>query len=246
LVTCSVCSEAAQKLRLAPWALILQEKCLICPDVPPGCAPLTRLKAMSPFEYLLPLISIIVGLAIADLATSLHRLLRARRRVKWDWLPLATALLTLVLVLNVWWEFYQAEAMSVYTVAEFFPVMTTLIILFLINAAALPDRVPAEGIDLRAFYESNSPYLWLLFAVYMALAIVLNLSDRLPPLLDDGGLGWNEAAEMFTFQLPNLLFIGLFVSLARYRNRTFHVISVVGVLLVLTVAFSQLSIGGPQ
>ncbi|NBC00820.1 MAG: hypothetical protein GVY15_08165 [Bacteroidetes bacterium] len=201
---------------------------------------------MNPFEYLLPLVSIIVGLAIADLATSLHRLLRARRQVEWDWLPLATALLAVVLVLNVWWELYPAEAIEVYTVAEFFPVMAGLIVLFLINAAALPDQVPSEGIDLRAFYESNSPYLWLLFAVYFALAIALNISSRLPPILDDGRLGWKEAAELFTFQFPNLVFAGLFVGLARYRNRTFHVISVVGVLLVLTFAFSQLSIGGPR
>ena len=61
-------------------------------------------NTMNPFEYLLPLISVIVGLSITDLATSLHRLLRARRRVEWDWLPLATALLALLMVLNAWWD----------------------------------------------------------------------------------------------------------------------------------------------
>ena len=203
---------------------------------------------MNPFEFLLPLFSIIVGLSITDLATSLHRLLRARRRVEWDWLPLATALLAVVLVINVWWALYpdSAEATEGYTVAEFFPVMTTLIVLFLTNAAALPDRVPPEGIDLRAFYESNSSYLWLLFAVYIALATALTISNRLSPMLDDGSLGWKEVAEQLFMLSQNLMIVGLFVGLARYRNRTFHVISVVGVLLVLTFAFSQLSIGGPQ
>ena len=75
---------------------------------------------MNPFEYLLPLISVIVGLSITDLTTSLHRLLRARRRVEWDWLPLATALLAVALVLNVWWQLYQANAKEAWTVAEFF------------------------------------------------------------------------------------------------------------------------------
>ena len=203
-------------------------------------------KAMNPFEYLLPLISVIVGLSITDLATSLHRLLRARRRVRWDWLPLATALLALMLVLNVWWTLYRGDSTAAWTVAEFFPVMTTLILLFLINAAALPDRVPPEGIDLRAFYESNSPYFWLLFAVYIALATAFNISSRLPQIFDNGGLGWGEAAELFTFQLPNLMFAGLFVGLARYRNRTFHIVSVIGALLVLGFFFARLSIGGPQ
>ena len=203
-------------------------------------------KVMNTFEYLLPLISVIVGLSITDLATSLHRLLRARRRVEWDWLPLATALLAVVLVLNVWWELYPAEAMGVYTVAEFFPLMMTLIVLFLINAAALPDRVPSEGMDLRAFYESNSSYLWLLFAVYISLATAVNISNRLPPMLDDGSLGWKEVAELFIGQFENLMLAGLFVGLARYRNRTFHVVSVIGALLVLGFFFARLSIGGPQ
>lgn len=203
-------------------------------------------KVMNLFEYLLPLISVIVGLSITDLATSLHRLLRARRRVEWDWLPLATALLAVALVLNVWWGLYPEEAIEVYTVADFFPVMTTLIVLFLINAAALPDRVPPEGIDLRAFYESNSSYLWLLFAVFIALATALTISNRLPSMLDDGSLGWKEVAEQLFMLSPNLMLTGLFVGLARYRNRTFHVVSVIGALLVLGFFFARLSIGGPQ
>ena len=57
---------------------------------------------MSPFEYLLPLISVLVGLAVADLATSLHWLLQARRRVQWDWLPLLAAILAVLAVLDLW------------------------------------------------------------------------------------------------------------------------------------------------
>jgi len=48
---------------------------------------------VSPFECVLPMVSILVGLAIGDLSLGLHRLLRARSRVDRDWLPLAAALL---------------------------------------------------------------------------------------------------------------------------------------------------------
>lgn len=37
---------------------------------------------MSPFEYLLLLASVILGLAVSDLAMSTHRLLDAGRRVR--------------------------------------------------------------------------------------------------------------------------------------------------------------------
>jgi hypothetical protein len=65
-----------------------------------------RTRDMSPFEYLLALVSILIGLAIADLSMSLHRLLRARHHVKWDWLPLAAASLVMLLILEFWWIFY--------------------------------------------------------------------------------------------------------------------------------------------
>ena len=60
---------------------------------------------MTPFEYILPLVSVLVGLAIADLAVSFNRLLRARRRVTWDWLALLAAFIALVAVLDIWWMF---------------------------------------------------------------------------------------------------------------------------------------------
>lgn len=75
---------------------------------------------MSPFEYVFPLASVLVGLPIADPTTSLHRLLRVRAR--WDWLPLATALLALLAVLDVRWVLYDARGSTFYrTLAGFLP-----------------------------------------------------------------------------------------------------------------------------
>ena len=196
-------------------------------------------SAVNPFEYLLPFLSVLVGLAVTDLATSLHRLLRARRRVTWDWLPLATALLALGAVLNAWWSFYQQDTAAAWTMAEFFPLVVALLILFLINAAALPDDVPAEGIDLREFYESNSPYFWSLFAVYIISNILLNVSGRLERAVQ----GVDAFVEVLIFSLPNIGAVGLFLSLAYFRNRVFHTIAVISVLVLLAFLWSQQRIG---
>ncbi len=196
-------------------------------------------SAVNPFEYLLPFLSVLVGLAVTDLATSLHRLLQARRRVTWDWLPLATALLALGAVLNAWWSFYQQDTAAAWTMAEFFPLVVALLILFLINAAALPDDVPAEGIDLKEFYESNSPYFWSLFAVYIISNILLNVSGRLARAMQ----GMDAFIEMLIFSLPNIGAVGLFLSLAYFRNRVFHTIAVISVLVLLAFLWSQQRIG---
>ena len=51
-----------------------------------------RVRPMTAGEYVSAFASIILALAITDLATSMHRLMRARGRVRWDWIPLAVAL----------------------------------------------------------------------------------------------------------------------------------------------------------
>ena len=46
---------------------------------------------MTPFEHLAVLISLVLGLAIAQLLTTAHRLVLARERVRFYWLPLTWA-----------------------------------------------------------------------------------------------------------------------------------------------------------
>lgn len=54
-------------------------------------------------EYLLSLMAIVTGLAIADMIVSLHGLLRRFRKVHWDWLPVVAALFVFVLIVSSWW-----------------------------------------------------------------------------------------------------------------------------------------------
>ena len=178
---------------------------------------------MTAFEYVLPLVSVLAGLALADLAVSLHRLLRARRRVRWDWLPLATALLAALAVLNLWWSLFNSQDTPFYeTLGGFLPLAALLVVLFLLNAAALPDAVPREGLDLRVFYDINGSYVWSLFATYVALSIALDLGERAASGLSIDVLSYAS----------NLVLIALFVALAWVRRRVFHGVAVV-VLLAL-------------
>lgn len=192
---------------------------------------------MSPFEYLLPLVSVLVGLAVADLAVSLHRLLRAYRRVRWDWLPLATALLAVLAVLEVWWLFYAAQDATFFTtLGGFLPFAAQLIVLFLLNAAALPDDVPAEGIDLRAFYDANGPYFWSLYAAYIVLIVLVRIGGYVGNGLPEGTSVVGAVAHL----IPNLVLLALFVVLARVRRRRLHAVAVLLMLALLVAEWGGL------
>ena len=128
---------------------------------------------MTVAEYVTTFVAIIVSLAVADLLISLHRLLRAGSRVRWHWIPAAVALYALLLAANFWWGNYSRFAhLTQVSMAEFLPILASLVVLFLILAAVLPDEVTAEGLDLKAWYWSNARYIWLLNVAGLGLLLV--------------------------------------------------------------------------
>lgn len=129
-------------------------------------------------DFVLGFVAIVIGLAVTDLLTSLHKLLRAGRRVKWDWLAPAFAALMLYLTVVFWWFSFRwyGDAASA-TVASFIPKFLFLAISFLMMSAALPDEVPEEGINLREFYFSSRIHLWSLVTLSLILSSTVRLVD---------------------------------------------------------------------
>jgi hypothetical protein len=192
---------------------------------------------MSPFEYLLALVSILIGLAVTDLSGSLHRLLRARPRVRWDWLPLAAALLVMMLIFEFWWIFYGLGMSVAWThYGAFLVLAASLVCMFLLASATLPDEIPAEGIDLSRYYQENGRYFWGLFGLFVLLMIAVELiaiaeSDHI------------RSAAVLQRTLLNLTFVALLFSLAKVRNRRYHAVLVPALLVFLTLQWSQLRLG---
>lgn len=118
---------------------------------------------MSHIEYLLILVSIVVGLGIADLAESVRDLLHPARPVRWHWLPLTWVLTIVLTVVAAWWGFslfLQADLWR--SPLAFLLVFFMTLSLYLLCAFVLPDLegVPngqeADTVDLENFYFSRA------------------------------------------------------------------------------------------
>ena len=145
--------------------------------------------------------AVVLGLAIADMATSLHKLLRNRRRVRWDWVAPLAALVILTEIFNLWWSWRRFTGDSMADVAPYFAV---LVLLFLTASATLPDDVPEEGIDLGRYFEERygpwvrlSPTSWIVWVLPFAglflglgivLLVVLRWSRRAHPAADEAAV----------------------------------------------------------
>lgn len=138
------------------------------------------------FEFALGLFAVLIGLAIADVANSLHRLLRSPARVHWDPLALVAAALAIVITVGMWFDLWGIRhATSVRHFFLYLVLVALFFVLFLIAASSLPDEA-SDGVDLREFYRRNHRYFWSLVTLfevsYVALGIhfLLNVIDRIP------------------------------------------------------------------
>ena len=143
---------------------------------------------MDTFEYITALVAVVIGLAIADMATSLHRLLRHRKVVRWDWVAPLAALLILAELFNLWWSWHGFAGS---TIGEVVPYFAELILIFLAASVTLPDEIPANGLDLGRYFDDNRSYFWFVYSSYVAVFIALETTNGLERGLTLSDL-WSE------------------------------------------------------
>jgi hypothetical protein len=159
---------------------------------------------MSQPEYIASLLSIIVGLALTDLARSFRELVRPQQKVNWHWLPLLWAANTFFLAIQIWWNSFAllTEATSTF----FFPFLFTFLLLYLACAFALPypgwrksqpgsdapgSKVPIEtlgtepSLDLKAFHFSKAHRRWF-FGILIGSLVAGQVGTQVARALAEG------------------------------------------------------------
>ena len=178
-------------------------------------------------EFILAFASIIVGLGVSDLLLSFHRLLRAAPRVKWDWLTLAFATLMILFSTTFWWlSWFWYHDVTLTDLADFLPRLLFLCLSFLLLAAALPDEVPVEGIDLRQFYWESQAHRWSM----MALLLIFNVAIT----------AWDfrhDAHQALQYAWAPTVSTALSIGCIRSKHVWFHVATISWITGVTLVAF---------
>lgn len=185
---------------------------------------------MDRFEYLIGLVSLIVGLGLADIATSLHRLIKHRSRVRWDGLALATAAFAAVTMVWIWYNIWSLRDFA--GTGGFLFYLTLLIemfLLFLAAAACLPDESELsepDGWNLTAYYTRSHGYIWTMLALFHTSFLI-----RWIYLAVGYGLTTRSLLEHWAEVLMMLAPVALCVALIFARGRRLQW----GMLVVLTI-----------
>ena len=111
------------------------------------------------FAYLSVLLSIILGLAIAEVLQGYRALLLARRTVKLYPPPLIWSAIMLLLAVHFWWASFGLAKRDNWDFAAFSAVLMQTVMLFMGAALLLPHRSGGEALDLRAhYYREAGPF----------------------------------------------------------------------------------------
>jgi uncharacterized membrane protein (DUF485 family) len=189
------------------------------------------------FEYLAAFITIVLGLALADLLISLHRLLRERNRVIWRPLPLLLALFVFLALLT---GFFDQWEMTGWRRIGYFGLVWQIVLavpVFLAACAVLPDKVPSGRFDLDHFYFGERRYIFSLLAVaniLMAIDDIFNNWDAL----------WRDPTKTVPYFLVNFIFLALIGAMAWSDRKWVHWLSMALLFILAGVGFAAWEISG--
>lgn len=123
---------------------------------------------MELFEFLMVLVSIIIGLGIAETLTGLARALRCRDSVKHYWVHSVLVLVIFIAQLQQWWESWGLRDTPEWTFFALILMLIGPVCLFLIAHLLFPE--PVAGANLREYYYGPMRPVWWLGAVTVVAA----------------------------------------------------------------------------
>ena len=164
---------------------------------------------MSEFEFISVVISLIVGLGIAQLLSGLGQAVHERKEAPLDEVHLAwTATVFLNLVLN-WWVLFSWRDHQVWSFTVFLALILWAVAIYLLVVLLYPARKPATE-TWSAVYASNRQWFLAAFAAFASADICVTALR--------GGLLNPPAYLPFALHYLVLTLVGVFVARPSYHR----------------------------
>jgi len=145
---------------------------------------------MSPFEYVIVLISIILGLGITTILTGVAELIKHSRSTTFFAPYIIWIVLVFVMHIHEWWVSYELKSITVWSLPMFLLIILYPIALYILAHLLFPSDLKEKGFDSKEFYLSNYRRLFGLTIILVVVSVIHNLTfsgyhiqDQIPHLL---------------------------------------------------------------
>ena len=133
---------------------------------------------MDAFTYLSVLLSIIIGLAIAQVLQGYRAILLARKNVRLSASVLIWSGLLLLFAAQAWWASFDLRQRHTWDFMSFAVILLQMVMLYMLAAVVFPDVAPGSTVDLVEHSEKHRRiffgFLLGMLAVSMTKDIILD------------------------------------------------------------------------
>jgi hypothetical protein len=188
---------------------------------------------MNKAEYLSVLVSIVIGMGLSHLLSSVARLIIARNRVRVYWVSLLTAAVAFLAHVQFWWSTYDYDEAILGNFFSFLVFLLAPIFLYLMAVLVFPDfDDDLATVSMYDHYYSVRPWFFAAGTAAVVSNVVRNIAVQGSPLL----------TEDRPFEAA---FLVLMLSGALIRNPRFHAVITVAMLVAFCamIVFTSLKPG---
>lgn len=170
---------------------------------------------MTPFEYLVALVSIVVGLTIARTLAGILELVHNRDSISVDWLPIVWTGNLLMWTVWFWWiTFGLVDEAATWEIRNLLFVLGYSASIFFVLGVLYPKHL-GPGFDFREHFEANRRWFFgalFVLAMFDVTDTVYRIVNGLvvPPLFYAVGLGILVLGSAVSWQLQSRRFDAVF------------------------------------
>ena len=130
---------------------------------------------ISPFEYIIVLISIILGMGITQIVSGIAQIIQRWDKVKIYWPHLILILLVFVIHIQEWWVIYDMRNYKYWRFPIFLFIILYPVNLYILARILFPINWRGGVIDLKKFYYSTFRRIYLFTITLDVLAVIDNI-----------------------------------------------------------------------
>jgi hypothetical protein len=160
---------------------------------------------VTPFDYLSVLISIVLGLAIANVLGRLASVITARQRYNFYWPPIAWAIWLFFISVQHWWAQWGLRHIVQWSFGTYWLQLSVPVDLFLLASLVLPERSENGTIDLGDWYLDNRRWFFgvMFFLPLLSIADEIARSGHMSSMLNLGFLVAFDVVILLALALPS-------------------------------------------
>ena len=138
----------------------------------PGSESCLRGDGMDSFRWIAVVLSIILGLGVTRLLSSVVEVFRSRNQARLDWIPLAWAGCIFLWQIQFWWGIIELPGLiAAWTIGSFLTLVSLTLLLFISAGLILPPSKLEKNESLRESFERDGRWALASLSAYFVGAL---------------------------------------------------------------------------